>query len=134
MYCGLWPLQVSLLTLSEVNSVCLIAQVLLLVCWYCHKRGREVRLEKERAVTEAEMSAIKAQVEKDPAAEYNGPMTTLAPEGAPIEDVQASLEPAQNVTSRPGEAHYAEGGSLAKSIKEQEAAKESTNGEASTGT
>ena len=107
-------------------------RVLLLICWYCHKRGKEVRLEKERAVTEAEMAAIKAKVESDPAAEYHGPMTTLAPEGAPIEDVQASLEAAQSVTPQTGQAQYAEGGSLAKSLKEENAAKESANGGPST--
>ncbi len=28
------------------------------VLWYCHKRGREVRLEKERPATEGEASAL----------------------------------------------------------------------------
>ena len=93
--------------------------MLLLVCWYCHKRGREVRLEKERAVTEAEMEAIKAQVEADSPAEYNGPMTTIAPEGAPIDEVKESLEPAET-TATPGHAGYAAGGSLANAAREDE--------------
>lgn len=35
-------------------------QVLLLILWYCHKRGREVRLEKERVAMDAE-SGITAE-------------------------------------------------------------------------
>lgn len=32
--------------------------VLLFVFWYCHKRGRETRLAKERALTDAEAAAL----------------------------------------------------------------------------
>ena len=93
--------------------------VLLLVCWYCYKRGREVRLEKERAVTEAEMAEIKKQVEAEPAAEWSEPMTTLAPEGASIEEVRASLAPAEAART-PGLIEYAENGSLAQSMREEQ--------------
>jgi hypothetical protein len=54
--------------------------------WYCHKRGREVRLEKERLLTEAEMAKMAPRVAADPPAGYRlleAPRT--APEGAPIE-------------------------------------------------
>ena len=62
--------------------------VLLFVFWYCHKRGREVRLEKERQLTEKEVE----QLEKDYAAMHPEDIqTTTAPEGAPIEEVQAGM-------------------------------------------
>ena len=35
-----------------------VSAVLLFVFWYCHKRGREIRLEKERLLTEAELEAL----------------------------------------------------------------------------
>lgn len=92
--------------------------VLLLVCWYCHKRGREARLEKERVVTEAEMEEIRKRVEAEPAAEWNEQMTTLAPENATIEEVRASLAPAYT-TITPGTAEYAEWGNLDQEAKEQ---------------
>ncbi|KAL8898682.1 MAG: hypothetical protein Q9207_006580, partial [Kuettlingeria erythrocarpa] len=71
--------------------------VLLFVFWYCHKRGKEVRLEKERALTEKEM----AELDERLAAEDTTPLstntttaphqpttttTTTAPEGADIEE------------------------------------------------
>ena len=77
------------------------------------------------------MAAIKAQVESDPpVAEYEGPMTTLAPEGAPISEVQESLEAAQSPAAAAlmtGGAGYAEGGSLAKALKEEERERETAN-------
>ncbi|KAI9752297.1 MAG: hypothetical protein M4579_005681 [Chaenotheca gracillima] len=36
--------------------------VLLFVFWYCHKRGREVRLSKENAATEEELAAMEREV------------------------------------------------------------------------
>ena len=107
--------------LGSLNVIWSLAiTILLLVCWYCHKRGKEVRLEKERAVTEAEIAAIKAQVESEPPAEWHGPMTTTAPEGASIEEVRASLAPATSVVPARASMEYAEGGSLAKALKEEE--------------
>ena len=114
-------LRVRFPALISVNVVWSIAiAILMLVCWYCHKRGKEVRLEKERAVTEAEMEAIKAQVEADPPAEWNERMTTIAPEGAPIEEVREGLIGAASITPSRGSMEYAEGGSLAKALKEDE--------------
>jgi hypothetical protein len=57
--------------------------VLLFVFWYCHKRGREVRLEKERLMTQAEIDALAAEIAADPPADFDpaNPMT-VAPEGA----------------------------------------------------
>jgi len=61
--------------------------VLLFVFWYCHKRGREVRLEKERKLTEKEVE----QLEKDYAENPGDIDTTTAPEGATIDEVQAGM-------------------------------------------
>ena len=106
--------------IGSLNVIWSLAiSILLLVCWYCHKRGMEVRLEKERAVTEAEMEAIKAQVEADAPAEWHESMTTTAPEGASIEEVRAGLAPAASPTSGRSSMEYAEGGSLAKALKEE---------------
>ncbi|MCJ1250979.1 hypothetical protein MMC30_008209 [Trapelia coarctata] len=88
--------------------------VLLFVFWYCHKRGREVRLEKERLLTEAEMAALDHQIRNEPPADYHPsssahsdpavptasrsdvPMTT-APEGASMEEVHAGMLESQAV-------------------------------------
>jgi hypothetical protein len=107
--------------------------VLLLVCWYCHKRGKETRLEKERAVTEAEMAEIKARVEADPPAEWNEPMTTLAPEGAPIEEVRESLAPASAASQEPLSIEYAQDGSLARALREEDEAKHGLDRSSSNG-
>ncbi|KAL8926281.1 MAG: hypothetical protein Q9208_003003 [Pyrenodesmia sp. 3 TL-2023] len=64
--------------------------VLLFTFWYCHKRGKEVRLEKERALTEKEM----AELDERLAAEDTTP-TTTAPEGADIEEVRAGMRQQQ---------------------------------------
>ncbi|KAL8806369.1 MAG: hypothetical protein Q9182_001399 [Xanthomendoza sp. 2 TL-2023] len=63
--------------------------ILLFVFWYCHKRGKEVRLEKERALTEQE----RAELDERLAAEDTTPRdtTTIAPEGADIEEVRAGM-------------------------------------------
>ena len=108
----------ALMSLNVVWSMAVA--ILMLVCWYCHKRGKETRLEKERAVTEAEMAAIKAQVEADPPAEWNEPMTTTAPEGASIEEVREGLAPATSTALVRRSMEYAEGGSLAMALKEEE--------------
>lgn len=102
--------------------------VLLLVCWYCHKRGKEARLEKERAVTEAEMEAIQARIAADEPGEYTGPRTTTAPEGASLEEVQAGMYEAAEA-AQSGEAEYAEGGSLARSMREEKAQEEAEKGQ-----
>jgi hypothetical protein len=97
--------------------------ILLLVFWYCHKRGREVRLENERKLTEAEMEAIKAKVEADGPGEYHPETTTtVAPEGASIEEVREGMLLVQ-AARQDGEGEstdYAEGGSLAQAMKEDE--------------
>lgn len=104
--------------------------VLLFVFWYCHKRGREVRLEKERLLTEEEAAALKqsdstpsASTADHPTTDTSPPLTTTAPDGAPLEEVQAGMhhhlddgDDAQKEESAP----YAEGGSLAKELKREQ--------------
>ena len=93
----------------------LISTVLLFVFWYCHKRGREVRLEKERLLTEAEIAAL----DHDTSDPTQSPPTTTAPEGAPIEQVQEGMfrAAAQEGLREGEEAKYAEDGSLAKELR-----------------
>ncbi|KAI4089526.1 MAG: hypothetical protein LQ344_005352 [Seirophora lacunosa] len=90
--------------------------VLLFVFWYCHKRGKEVRLQKERALTEKEM----AELDEKLAAEDTTPRTTTAPEGADIEEVRAGMQVHEG--DRP--MGYAAEGSLAKEIEREKAEKE----------
>ncbi|OAP63391.1 hypothetical protein AYL99_02618 [Fonsecaea erecta] len=66
--------------------------VLLFVFWYCHKRGREVRLEKERKLTEEEVQKLDVDYKADHPDEYP---TTTAEKGASIKDVQAGMEEVQ---------------------------------------
>jgi len=80
--------------------------VLLLVFWYCHKRGKEVRLDKERQLTESEV----AQLEKEHEYEVSSssePPTTTAPAGASMEDVEAGMreveESRRTAVEPPGE-------------------------------
>ncbi|KAJ9660169.1 hypothetical protein H2198_002675 [Neophaeococcomyces mojaviensis] len=70
--------------------------LLLIVFWYCHKRGKEVRLEKERQLTEQEVE----QLEKEwrHVHPHGGdtetavpPTTTTAPPGASMEEVKAGI-------------------------------------------
>lgn len=66
--------------------------VLLFVFWYCHKRGKEVRLEKERLLSEQEEAQLDAEYG---AINPDGVHTTTAPEGAPLEEVQEGMKEAQ---------------------------------------
>ncbi|KIW97459.1 uncharacterized protein Z519_01043 [Cladophialophora bantiana CBS 173.52] len=66
--------------------------VLLFVFWYCHKRGREVRLEKERQLTEEEVQKLDVDYKAEHPDEYP---TTTAEKGASIQEVQAGIEEVQ---------------------------------------
>ncbi|EXJ67540.1 uncharacterized protein A1O5_09553 [Cladophialophora psammophila CBS 110553] len=66
--------------------------VLLFVFWYCHKRGREVRLEKERQLTEEEVQKLDVDYKAEHPDEYP---TTTAEKGASIQEVQAGMEEVQ---------------------------------------
>ncbi|KAJ5792749.1 uncharacterized protein N7503_008727 [Penicillium pulvis] len=64
--------------------------ILLFVLWYCHKRGREVRLENERLVTEEEIN----RMNEDPSEARIRPtetFTTTAPQGASAEEIREGV-------------------------------------------
>lgn len=63
--------------------------MLLLLFWYCHKRGREVRLEKERQLTEEEVQKLDVEWRAENSSE---PPTTTAERGASIEAVKAGMK------------------------------------------
>lgn len=63
--------------------------VVLLVFWYLHKRGREVRLEKERELTEKEVAQLEKEYEEMQKEDLS---STTAPEGASIDEVRAGIE------------------------------------------
>lgn len=70
--------------------------LLLIVFWYCHKRGREVRLEKERDLTEQEVLQLdkdwkETHPETDTPESRIPPTTTTAPPGATMEQVKAGI-------------------------------------------
>ena len=80
--------------------------------WYCHKRGREVRLEKERLFTESEFAAL----DEDTA--VNAPTTTPAPTGVSVPQVEAVTRQTEDTERQQHHrAEYAEGGSLAQELK-----------------
>lgn len=88
--------------------------------WYCHKRGREVRLEKERLLTEAELEALNMNNNDKEASSSTDttspPATTSAPDGAPIDEVRTGL----HSEAQEEEAQYAPGGSLGRELKREE--------------
>ena len=93
--------------------------VLLFVFWYCHKRGREVRLEKERLLTEAEIAAL----DDDDAPTTSSdalPMTT-APTGASIEQVEAGMRETEVVEQQQrGRGQYAGDSPSAQELRREE--------------
>lgn len=82
--------------------------------WYCHKRGREVRLEKERLLTEAELEAL--NMDKNDNEASSSAATTSAPDGAPIDEVKTGL----HFEAQHEEAPYAPGGSLGIELKKEQ--------------
>ena len=56
--------------------------------WYCHKRGREVRLEKERLLTESEIAKLDDGIL---IASHSVPIMTDVPEGARMDEVEAGI-------------------------------------------
>lgn len=63
--------------------------VLLFVFWYCHKRGKEVRLERERELTEQEVERLDQEYKATHPGER---FTTTAAENASIGEVQAGID------------------------------------------
>lgn len=88
--------------------------------WYCHKRGREVRLEKERLLTEAELKALNKDSNDNEASSSttttSPPATTSAPDGAPMDEVRTGL----HSEAKEEKALYAPGGSLGRELKREE--------------
>ncbi|KAL2793605.1 hypothetical protein BJX66DRAFT_305585 [Aspergillus keveii] len=71
--------------------------ILLFVLWYCHKRGREVRLENERLVTEEEIEKMNQETSDStvPQIRSTETLTTTAAQGASIEEVRQGIKEAQ---------------------------------------
>lgn len=67
----------------------LILIVLLFVFWYCYKRGKEVRLEKERDLTEQEVTRLDDEYKSTHPGEK---FTTTAAPDASIEQVKAGID------------------------------------------
>ncbi|CRG92557.1 hypothetical protein PISL3812_09619 [Talaromyces islandicus] len=68
--------------------------IVLLALWYCHKRGREVRLENERLVTEAEVAKLNEE-NSDQQIRPTETLSTTAPRDAPISAVREGVEQVQ---------------------------------------
>ena len=62
--------------------------ILLFVFWYCYKRGREERLERERALTEKEVKELDEAYRN---MDMNDIRTTTAAQGASIAEVRAGM-------------------------------------------
>jgi hypothetical protein len=70
----------------------------LFVFWYCHKRGKEVRLEKERDLTEQEVSRLDDEYKATHPGETI--RTTAAPD-ATIDEVKAGIDEARREAATP---------------------------------
>lgn len=73
--------------------------VLLFVFWYCHKRGRETRLEKERASTEAQIAAMDEEEPTESRSQEAG----YAPEGSLAKEMakEKAPKPSQVAHTKP---------------------------------
>ncbi|KAL4749918.1 hypothetical protein BDW72DRAFT_177049 [Aspergillus terricola var. indicus] len=90
--------------------------ILLFVLWYCHKRGREVRLENERLVTEKEIEMINQESAEGTAAETGmgtetappirstETLTTTAARGASTSEIRKGIKEAQEAKEKKSEA------------------------------
>lgn len=70
--------------------------------WYCHKRGREVRLENERLVTEEEI----AKLNEDTSEGLIRPtetLTTTAPPGASSDEIREGVRKVEEARVAPAE-------------------------------
>ncbi|CAG8940273.1 unnamed protein product [Penicillium salamii] len=72
--------------------------ILLFVLWYCHKRGREVRLENERLVTEEEISKLN-QDTSEGLIRPTETLTTTAPQGATPEEIREGVRKVEEARS-----------------------------------
>ncbi|KAL4810000.1 hypothetical protein BDV18DRAFT_130090 [Aspergillus unguis] len=81
--------------------------ILLFVLWYCHKRGREVRLENERLVTEEEIEKINQESEGGDAGADGAQairstetLTTTAAQGASTSEIREGIKDAQKAREK----------------------------------
>ncbi|KAJ5561460.1 hypothetical protein N7461_000221 [Penicillium sp. DV-2018c] len=74
--------------------------ILLFVLWYCHKRGREVRLENERLVTEEEISKLN-QDSSEGLIRPTQTLTTTAPQGASSEEIREGVRKVEEARATP---------------------------------
>lgn len=76
-----------------MSSPLTVLLVVLLVLWYCHKRGREVRLENERLVTDAEVAKLNETYNHQ--IRETETLSTVAPPGASVQEVRDGIEQVQ---------------------------------------
>lgn len=78
--------------------------ILLFVLWYCHKRGREVRLENERLVTEEEIEKMNQDSSDGAGTESQirstETLTTTAAQGASASEVRDGIKEAQKARQK----------------------------------
>lgn len=91
----------------------MVNTVLLFVLWYCHKRGKEVRLENERIVTEQEIQKMNEEFASgERQIRATETLTTTAPRGAPadaIRDGVREVEQVRETEQEPAEAEAENG-------------------------
>ncbi|CAI7634497.1 unnamed protein product [Penicillium viridicatum] len=76
--------------------------ILLFVLWYCHKRGREVRLENERLVTEEEIAKLN-QDTSEGLIRPTETLTTTAPPGATSDEIREGVRKVEEARAAPAE-------------------------------
>ncbi|CAI7627564.1 unnamed protein product [Penicillium glandicola] len=76
--------------------------ILLFVLWYCHKRGREVRLENERLVTEEEITKLN-QDTSEGLIRPTMTLTTTAPPGASSNEIREGVRKVEEARAAPVE-------------------------------
>ncbi|KAL3482350.1 hypothetical protein BJX99DRAFT_967 [Aspergillus californicus] len=76
--------------------------ILLFVLWYCHKRGREVRLENERLVTEEEIEKMNQESGDgtDSQIRSTETLTTTAAQGASTAEIREGIKEAQRAREK----------------------------------
>ncbi|KAJ5888608.1 hypothetical protein N7495_008649 [Penicillium taxi] len=75
--------------------------ILLFVLWYCHKRGREVRLENERIVTEEEIQKLNAETSEGKIRPTETLVTT-APQGASTDEIREGVKKVEQARASSG--------------------------------
>ena len=106
----LWSLALSSMCARYLcaGQLLMVNTVLLFVLWYCHKRGKEVRLENERIVTEQEIQKMNEEFASgERQIRATETLTTTAPRGAPadaIRDGVREVEQVRETEQEPAEA------------------------------